>query len=183
MAGRGSKDSRSSSVRPCKWRSRDKQTVRYPSYRPDDRRLGFLFSEWAIILLSETSKPTLGPAKPSVQWVAGVLSQEVKRPGRGTDQTSPPSAVVKNAWKYTSTPPRDTVPCTGPSLFYLSPNATQWGLKNSITQHSDLDFSTHVPNSEDSQFGCWKRDYISGEIIRNLLQSSHTTIRILSQNV
>jgi hypothetical protein len=34
----------------------------------------------------------------------GVLSSVVKRPVRETDRSSPSSADIKNAWRYTSTP-------------------------------------------------------------------------------
>jgi hypothetical protein len=39
-----------------------------------------------------------------VQWVQGVLSLEVKRPGREADHQPPFSDEVKNAWSYNSTP-------------------------------------------------------------------------------
>jgi hypothetical protein len=46
----------------------------------------------------------LGPTQPPIQWVAGVLSLGVKRPGSEADHPLPSSADVKNAWSYTSTP-------------------------------------------------------------------------------
>jgi hypothetical protein len=64
----------------------------------DSRRgLGFF-------LFSTASRTALGPTQPPIQWVPGALSLGVKRPGRKADH-SPPSAEVKNAWSYTSTPP------------------------------------------------------------------------------
>jgi len=48
----------------------------------------------------------LGPTQPPTRWVPGVLSLEVKRPGHETDHSPSSSAGVKNAWSYTSTPPR-----------------------------------------------------------------------------
>jgi len=44
------------------------------------------------------------PTQPSIQWVPEVLTTGVKRPGREADHSLPPSAEVKNAWKFTSTP-------------------------------------------------------------------------------
>jgi hypothetical protein len=40
------------------------------------------------------------PPRPDRLWVP-----RIKRPGREADQSPPPSADVKNAWSYTSTPP------------------------------------------------------------------------------
>jgi hypothetical protein len=51
------------------------------------------------------SRLALRPMQPPVQWVPGALSQGVKRPGIEADHSSPPSAEVKNAWSYISTPP------------------------------------------------------------------------------
>jgi len=42
--------------------------------------------------------------QPPIQLIPGALSLGVKRPGREADHLSPPSAEVKNAWSYTSTP-------------------------------------------------------------------------------
>jgi hypothetical protein len=39
-----------------------------------------------------------------IQWVLGVLSTWVKQLGCEADHSPPPSAQVKNAWSYTSTP-------------------------------------------------------------------------------
>jgi hypothetical protein len=36
-----------------------------------------------------------------VQWVAGVLSQGVKRPVREADNSFPSNAEVVNGWSYT----------------------------------------------------------------------------------
>jgi hypothetical protein len=43
--------------------------------------------------------------QPPIQWVPGVLSLGVKRPGSEADHSPPSSAEVKNAWSHTSTPP------------------------------------------------------------------------------
>jgi hypothetical protein len=45
-----------------------------------------------------------GAHPPPIQWVPGVISLGVKRPGRKADHSPPSSAEVKNAWSYTSTP-------------------------------------------------------------------------------
>jgi len=45
-----------------------------------------------------------GPTQPPIQWVPGVLSLDVKRPGRESGQSYPSSAKVKNAWSYSSIP-------------------------------------------------------------------------------
>jgi hypothetical protein len=52
------------------------------------------------------SRPALGSAQPHIQWVPGILSLGVKRPGREADHSPPPPIVeVRNAWSYTSTLP------------------------------------------------------------------------------
>jgi hypothetical protein len=48
-------------------------------------------------------KPALGRTQP-IKWVPGALSFGVKPPEREADHSPPPSAEVKNAWNYTSTP-------------------------------------------------------------------------------
>jgi hypothetical protein len=45
-----------------------------------------------------------GPIQPPIQWVPGVLSLGVKRPGREADHPSSSSGEVKNVWRFTSTP-------------------------------------------------------------------------------
>jgi hypothetical protein len=51
------------------------------------------------------SRTALWSTQPPLQWVPGILSLEVKRPGREAGHSPPSSAEVKNAWSYTSTPP------------------------------------------------------------------------------
>jgi len=46
----------------------------------------------------------LEPTQPPIQWEAWALTPGVKRPGSETDHSPPPSAEVKNAWSYASTP-------------------------------------------------------------------------------
>jgi hypothetical protein len=58
-----------------------------------------------IFLFTTTSRPALGPTQSPIQWVPGVLSLRVKRPGREADQSPTSSAEVKNVWSYTSASP------------------------------------------------------------------------------
>jgi hypothetical protein len=58
-----------------------------------------------IFLFTATSSLALEPTQPPIQQVPRALSLGVNRLGRETDQTNPSSAEVKNAWRYTSTPP------------------------------------------------------------------------------
>jgi hypothetical protein len=64
--------------------------------RSPGRAKNFLFS---------TSRPTLGPTQPPIQWVPGALSPGVKRQGCEADHSPAASAKVKKMWIYTSTPP------------------------------------------------------------------------------
>jgi hypothetical protein len=57
-----------------------------------------------IFLFTIVSRTALEPTRPSIQYVSGVLSLGLKRPGRETDHSAPSSTEVKNAWSYTSTP-------------------------------------------------------------------------------
>jgi hypothetical protein len=57
-----------------------------------------------ILLHTTVSRPGLGPTKPPIQCVPGVLSRGVTRPGRDADHSPPSSVQVKNGWSYTSTP-------------------------------------------------------------------------------
>jgi hypothetical protein len=41
------------------------------------------------VLFSKSSRPVLGPTQPPIQWVLGVLSPGVKRPGREADHSPP----------------------------------------------------------------------------------------------
>jgi hypothetical protein len=67
---------------------------------------GFETQQGLVIFLFNTvSRPALGPTQPTIQWVPGILSLGVKRPGREADHSPPSSAEIKNEWSYTSTPP------------------------------------------------------------------------------
>jgi hypothetical protein len=59
-----------------------------------------------IFLFTNALRPALGITQPPIQRVPGDLSLEVKRLGREADHSPPFSAEIKNAWRYTSTPPK-----------------------------------------------------------------------------
>jgi hypothetical protein len=48
-----------------------------------------------IFLFTTASRTALGPTQPPIQWVAGVHSLEVKRPGCEAGHSPPSSAEVK----------------------------------------------------------------------------------------
>jgi len=56
-----------------------------------------------IFLFATPFRPVL-ETQPPIQWVPGVPTLGVKRPGREVDHSPPSSAEVKNEWSYTSTP-------------------------------------------------------------------------------
>jgi hypothetical protein len=72
-----------------------------------DWMTGILFPVWAnnFYILATASTPALGPTLPPIQWVSWVLPGGVKLPSCEADHPPPPSAEVKNAWSYSSTPP------------------------------------------------------------------------------
>jgi hypothetical protein len=51
------------------------------------------------------SRPALEPTHPPIQWVPGALSLGVKQPGFKADHSPTSNTEVKNALRYTSTPP------------------------------------------------------------------------------
>jgi hypothetical protein len=67
------------------------------------RERGTSVSRWLAV--STSSRPAVGPIQPPIQWVPGVLSSGVKRPGREAHHSPPTSSEVKKIWIYTSTPP------------------------------------------------------------------------------
>jgi len=48
-----------------------------------------------IFFFITAARTALGPTQPPIQWVLGVLSLEVKQPGREADHSPPSSAEVK----------------------------------------------------------------------------------------
>jgi hypothetical protein len=66
---------------------------------------GVQFPVGAIMGIFFSPPPALGPTQPLIQWVPGVISLGVVRPGREADHSPPSSAEVKNAWDYNSTLP------------------------------------------------------------------------------
>jgi hypothetical protein len=63
------------------------------------------WQEQGIYVFDTTSRPALELTQPSIQWVPGVLSPELKWPYREADHSPLSSAEVKNTWSYTSSPP------------------------------------------------------------------------------
>jgi hypothetical protein len=60
-----------------------------------------------IFLFITASRTALEPTQPPIQWVSGVLSLGVKRPGREADHLPPSSAEVKECVElYLYTPVR-----------------------------------------------------------------------------
>jgi hypothetical protein len=73
-------------------------------YGLDDREVGVRVSVGSRIFFT-SSRLDLGPTQSPIQWVPGVLSPGVERPGREADHSPPTSAEIKKMWIYTSTPP------------------------------------------------------------------------------
>jgi hypothetical protein len=74
---------------------------RATGYGLDDAMIGIRFpAGLGMFLFGTTSRPTLGPTQPPIQWVPGALSPGIKRPDREADHSDPSSAEVKNAWSY-----------------------------------------------------------------------------------
>jgi hypothetical protein len=72
------------------------------SYGLDDQ--GFKFPQGlGIFLFTTVFRLALGLMQPPIQWVPGALSLGVKWLGHEADYSPQSSAVVKNAWSYTST--------------------------------------------------------------------------------
>lgn len=59
-----------------------------------------------MLLYSETSKPTVGPTQPPIQWV-----QRVRSLVNEADHSPPSITEVKNNWRYTSIRPLKTLCC------------------------------------------------------------------------
>jgi len=58
--------------------------------------------ELRIFLFSTMTRSALVPTQPPIQWVPGALSLRVKQSGHEADHSSPSSAEVNKAWRYTS---------------------------------------------------------------------------------
>jgi hypothetical protein len=86
-------------------RSRDSVIGITTGYGMDDRGVGSSSpGRVKNFLLCTSSRPALKPTQPPIHWIPGILSSEVKPPGREADHSPPPSAEVKKMWIYTSTP-------------------------------------------------------------------------------
>jgi hypothetical protein len=85
-------------------------------YWLDDRAIG-VRSPAGAKDFSSVSRPALGPTKPPVQWVPGVLSPGLKR-GRGVTLTTHPHLVPRSSMSrsYTSSPPSAFMACSGTAL-------------------------------------------------------------------
>jgi hypothetical protein len=57
---------------------------------------GLIPSRGKIFLFSTTSRPTLGPTQPLIQWVQWALSVGVKQGRHEADHSPPSCSVVKN---------------------------------------------------------------------------------------
>jgi hypothetical protein len=62
-----------------------------------------------LFLFATTSRLTLGPSQPPIQWVPGAIYPGLKQVVKLITLSS--SAEVKNVWGYTSTPPYIMVWC------------------------------------------------------------------------
>jgi hypothetical protein len=75
-------------------------------YGLDYRRSLVRFSAGlGVFLFTTASRPALGPTQLLIQCAPGVLSLGVTRLGREANNSTASSAEVKDAWRYTSTPP------------------------------------------------------------------------------
>jgi len=67
-----------------------------------------------IFPFATMSRLVLGPTQPPTQWIPGVLSLRIKRPGPEADHSSPSTDEVNNAWNYTSNAQYVMVWCLNP---------------------------------------------------------------------
>jgi hypothetical protein len=86
-------------------RSRDSVVGIATGYGLDDRGVGVRVpGRIKDFLFCTSSRPSVGPTQPPIQWVPGALSPGLKQPGREADHSPPASAEVKKMLVYTSTP-------------------------------------------------------------------------------
>jgi hypothetical protein len=101
-------------VRYVKSRKKSIKTVAFNGIYTVYYRSGFLGFDFrrglGNFLFTTASRTALGLTQPPFQWVLGVLSLRVKRPGREADHSPPSSAEVKECVE----------------LYLYSPNAPSW---------------------------------------------------------
>jgi hypothetical protein len=98
---------------------------------------------------------------PSIQWVPGELSPEVKRPVREADDSPPSSAKIKNKWIYTSTPHMPSwrnawLVKHGDNFYYSKYSADPrkpFGLSNDIWW--TVSWKTAAPTASFTEFRLW----------------------------
>jgi hypothetical protein len=73
-----------------------------------------------IFLFTTASRTSLGATQPLIQWVPGVLTLEVKRPGHEADHSPPSSAEVKECVEL-----------------YLHPHTSSWRGAQLNKKHTD----------------------------------------------
>jgi hypothetical protein len=65
------------------------------SYELDSQEIGVRFPAEARDFFFEVSRPVLRPSRPPMQWVPGVVSLGVERPGRESDYSPPSNAEMR----------------------------------------------------------------------------------------
>jgi len=92
------------------------QSVQGPHYGLDDREVWVRCpAEVSNFSLLQTVQIVSG-GQLSTQWVKQAISPRVKRPSRKADYSHPSRSKVKSKWRYTSTPPSDSIASTGITL-------------------------------------------------------------------
>jgi len=102
-------------------------SVQRLGYGLDDRGSISVKARKVIFLFATASRPNLGPTQSPIQLVTKILYLGIKRSGCETDPSPPPSAEVKNAQNYTSTPPYIFMMwCTGTNLALVYCSKFEW---------------------------------------------------------
>jgi hypothetical protein len=83
--------------------SQDRVSSWYSDWLRAGRPRGWGSGRVKNFLFFTSSRPALGSTQLPIQWVLGVLSLGVKRPGPEADHSPPVSTEVKKMWIYTST--------------------------------------------------------------------------------